>query len=96
MEPAVSCTALLPESPYNLIMQWLHQIGKHSPLTGLDEGLDRHAWQQLESGDPSDFLRIRRYACDVIARSSALIMADVSRHHAHRASDFGCRPGVES
>jgi hypothetical protein len=50
----------LPESPHQLIVQGLNQIGQHGAFAGLDKGFYRHSRRQSHVTEMLDFVSAHR------------------------------------
>src|SRR5262252_2477392 len=85
----------LAERLDDLVAQWLRQIGQHGAGFGLDERIDRHSGQQLETVQAGDLLGRRGDVDEVVGRAALHVLDDVARDPHHVAFDLGGRPLVE-
>src|SRR6185312_10383492 len=80
--------SFLPERPHELVLQGLDQIRHHAALAGLNESLDRHAWDELDLAEPRD-LAFRHGNTGVVVRlTGALVGRGVGGNARDRAVDF--------
>jgi hypothetical protein len=82
-------TSLFAERSDDLIVDWPDEIGNHSSGGGLNESLNRHSGDELETCETGD-LAIRDGNPDgVVSRAALLILAHVCRDPAECAVEFG-------
>lgn len=86
----------LAECAVDLIRQWLHQIGHHGPLSGLDERFDWHSGHELHTAETGDLFRGHRNPDRVVALVCALIRCNVGGDLGNVTEDFRCRAEIES
>src|SRR6185312_11273525 len=74
--------------PHELVLQGLDQIRHHAAFAGLNESLDRHAWDELDLAEPRD-LAFRHGNTGVVVRlTGALVGRGVGGNARDRAVDF--------
>src|SRR6185437_8760593 len=80
--------SFLPERPHELILQGLDQIRHHAALTGLNEGFDRHAGDELDIAEPRDLAFRHGNTGVVVGLARALVGRGIGCYARDGAIDF--------
>jgi hypothetical protein len=75
--------------PRDLIVHWLHDIGHHGAGRGLDEGVDRHAGDELQTVEARQFVIGNTDAHGVVAFALLLFLRDIGADPHDLAVELG-------
>ena len=74
--------SVLTESSRYMIRERLRKIGENTPVARLDEGFDRHAWDDLHPAEPIPLAFGKGDPNRKVLHAGALIDDDIARNHA--------------